>query len=275
MAAVRAGAATTLICALGDDGGGRMARELASEDGIELNAQASDSPTGAAGIFVDAEGRNSIMVGPGANAELAAEHVRSLHTQITASALVLAQLEVPGDAVCEALRIGRESQAITMLNPAPANIEVNDLLLSLTDVLTPNQTEFANLVARRVGERIDPDEVSAIDQARLHGLCRELLPLGSVVITLGASGCFVSHGEDLRNDERAHYRITGERVDVVDSTGAGDAFNGALAGRWVLEPTLPFATHVQWATRFAAMSTESAGAASAMPQGDEVDSRFD
>lgn len=274
-ATARAGATTALICALGNDGGGRMARELAADDGIEVHAQTSDAPTGAAGIFVDAEGRNSIMVGPGANAELSAGHVRSLHAQIAASALVLAQLEVPTDAVNEALRLGRGAQAVTILNPAPANAEAPESLLNLTDVLTPNETEFVNLIARRVGDRIEPDDVSAIDQTRLHDLCRELLPHGSVVITLGASGCFVSHGANLRMDDRAHYRIPGERVQPIDTTGAGDAFNGALAASLALDSGAPFAQHARFATRYAALSTERSGAASSMPNRAEIATRFD
>lgn len=274
-AAARAGAPTALICALGDDGGGRMARELAAADDIDLLVQSSDAPTGAAGIFVDAEGRNTIVLGPGANAELSADHVRSLHAQIAASRLLLVQLEVPVAAVGEAMRIARYAQATTILNPAPANAEVLEALLSLCDVLTPNESEFSQLIARHVGERVDPDEVSALDQPRLHALCRELLPHGSVVITLGASGCFVSHGADLRGDERPHYRVPGERVDAVDTTGAGDAFNGALAASLAMEAEAAFTAHVQLATRFAALSTESAGAAPSMPRSDEVNARFD
>ncbi|MGI8561569.1 MAG: ribokinase [Luteimonas sp.] len=274
-AAARAGAPTALICALGDDGGGRMARELAAADGIDVHVQSSDAPTGAAGIFVDAEGRNTIVLGPGANAQLSAAHVCSLHAQIAASRLLLVQLEVPVAAVGEAMRIARDAQVTTILNPAPANAEVLEALLSLCDVLTPNESEFSQLIARHVGERVEPDEVSALDQPRLHALCRELLPHGSVVITLGASGCFVSHGSDLRGDERPHYRVPGERVDAVDTTGAGDAFNGALAASLALEADAPFAKQVQLATSFAALSTESAGAASSMPSRDEVAARFD
>src|SRR3546814_4341230 len=75
-------------------------------------------------------------------------------------------------------------------------------------------------------ERLDGDAVASLDQPHLHALCRDLLPAGTVVVTLGASGCFVSHADDaLRGDDRAFYRLGAEHILVVDSTGAGDAFN--------------------------------------------------
>jgi ribokinase len=181
-------------------------------------------------------------------------------------AVVLAQLESPVEAVAAALRLGRERGAATILNPAPANVAVPGATLALADVLTPNETEFAAMLGRHVGERIDPEAVSRIDQARFHGLCRELGHDASVVVTLGASGCFVSHPEaNLRGDEAACYRIGAEPARVVDTTGAGDAFNGALAASLALRPDAAFAEHVRFATRYAGLSTEHEGAALAMP----------
>ncbi len=209
IAAARAGADTRFICALGDDAGARLARELCANDGIDLHAAASAAPTGTAGIYVDAEGRNCIVIGAGANAEL-----------------------------------------------APAWV-----------ILTPNETEFVALLNRHVGERVDADAVAGLDQPRLHALCRTLLPEGSVIITLGASGCFVSHANShLRGDEHACYRISAEPAHVVDTTGAGDAFNGALAASLAQRPQRAFIEHVRFAGRYAARSTEHAGAALAMPK---------
>jgi ribokinase len=180
---------------------------------------------------------------------------------------VLAQLESPPEAVAAALRFGRERGATTLLNPAPANAAVPGSLLALADVLTPNESEFAALLGRHVGERIDADAVSGIDQGRLHALCRDLGHDSSVVVTLGASGCFVSHPEsDLRGDDAACYRIGAEPVRVVDTTGAGDAFNGALAASIASRPGVAFAEHVRFASRYAGLSTEREGAALAMPR---------
>jgi ribokinase len=275
-ASSRAGAPTSFVCALGDDAGGRLARGLAGDDGIELLAQAAETPTGSAGIFVDGEGRNCIVLGPGANAELSVAHVSAQRDAFAAAAVALAQLEVPADAVAEALRLARAAGAITLLNPAPANVDAPEALLALADVLTPNETEFAALLGHHLGERIDPDAVATLDQARLHALCRQLLPRGSVVVTLGSAGSFVSHPDDrLRGDAADHYRVAAETVHAIDTTGAGDAFNGALAASLARDREAPFADHLRLATRCAALSTERAGAAASMPSLSDIAARFD
>jgi len=274
-ASARAGATTAFICALGDDPGGDLARRLAEADGIDLRAQHSDEPTGTAGIYVDGEGRNSIVIGAGANGVLSPEHVGAQRDAFDAAGVVLAQLESPPDAITTALQAARAHGATTLLNPAPANAPTTRELLVLADILTPNETEFAGLVTRHVGERIDGDAVTALDQPRLHALCRELLPAGTVVVTLGASGCFVSHaGDALRGDERPFYRLGAEQVRAIDTTGAGDAFNGALAAALAGGPGVAFAAHLRFASRFAALSTEREGAAAAMPRHADVLERF-
>ena len=267
MAARRAGAATAFVCALGQDLGAQLARSLCAGEGIDLRDVACDAPTGAAGIYVDAGGRNEIVVAPGANAQLEAGFVESTLAAIDPPSVVLAQLESAIEAIESALRFGREHGATTILNPAPANVAVPGSLLALADVLTPNETEFAALLGRHVGERIDANAVSGIDQARFHALCRDLGHDSSVVVTLGASGCFVSHPEsNLRGDDSACYRIAADAVRVVDTTGAGDAFNGALAASIALRPDAAFGEHLRFATRYAGLSTEHEGAALAMPR---------
>ncbi|MBP6796903.1 MAG: ribokinase [Luteimonas sp.] len=266
-AAARAGADTVFVCALGDDAGGRLARALAAADGIELRVRASDEPTGTAGIYVDEAGGNSIVIGPGANAALDEEFVAAQADAIAGAKIVLAQLETPVDSVLEAMRLARAAGIKTILNPAPANAPGSRELLAVVDVLTPNETEFAALLARHAGERIDAGEVSAFDDARLHRLCRTLLPRGTVVVTLGGAGAFVSHREDkLRGDEADHYRVPAAPAEVVDTTGAGDAFSGALAASLATRANTVFAEHVRFAARYAALSTEREGAAAAMPR---------
>ena len=275
VACARSGAPTTFICALGDDAGGAMARELAAADGIDLRAEASSEPTGTAGIYVDARGRNTIVIGAGANGVLGAAHVTADPALARAAGVLLAQLESPAEAIEAALAMAREAGATTLLNPAPANAPTSMGLLRLADVLTPNETEFAAQLARHVGERVEPDSVAALDGARLHALCRKLLPHGTVVVTMGSVGVFVSHAEEEpRGDAQPYYRIGAESVTASDTTGAGDAFNGALAASLARAPGQPFAAHVRYANRFAALSTERAGAAASMPRHDEVLARF-
>ena len=276
IAASRAGAHTIFLCALGEDAGGALAQSLAKADGIDLRDLVSDQPTGTAGIYVDARGRNSIVIGPGANASLTADFVRSQAESIAACAVVLAQLESPIDSVITAFAMAREQGITTLLNPAPANATTTGELLALADLITPNETEFAALVSRHIGAKIEADDVAINDGASLHALCRELLAHGSVMVTLGSTGVFVSHAEDaLRGDGKPYYRMAAEPADAIDTTGAGDAFNGALAASLAGDRELPFAQHVRFANRYAALSTERAGAALAMPRLAEVVARFD
>ncbi|MDI9237368.1 ribokinase [Lysobacter sp. LF1] len=275
-AAARAGATTTFVCALGDDLGGQLARALATADGIDLRDHASEAPTGTAGIYVDHDGRNSIVIGPGANADLGADFVQTQQAAIAKAHVVLAQLESPLPAVEAAFAAARAAGVRTVLNPAPADALAPASLLGLADVITPNETEFCAQLARHAGERLDAATLVAHDDDTLHALCRRLLPQGTVVITLGAAGCFVSHAPGrLHGDARTHYRVAAAHVQPQDTTGAGDAFNGALSASWARNPTAAFADHLHYANRYAALSTERAGAAASMPHDADVRARFD
>ena len=266
VAARRAGAQTTFVCALGDDAGGAMARGLAAQDGFTLSAEASTEPTGTGGIYVDARGRNTIVIGPGANAALSIGFVQQQQALLAGARVVLVQLESPVETIEAALAVAREAGVTTVLNAAPADAPSSIGLLKLADVITPNETEFAALLSRHVGERIDPNDVAALDGASLHALCRKLVGSGTVVVTLGAVGVFVSHDEDtLRGDSQPYYRVGAEQVQAIDTTGAGDAFNGALVASIAHSPDAPFARHVRFANQFAGRSTEKEGAAAAMP----------
>ncbi|KAF1719389.1 ribokinase [Pseudoxanthomonas wuyuanensis] len=275
VAAARSGAATTFLCALGEDAGGAMARALAGEDGFQLTAEGSDQPTGSGGIYVDAHGRNTIVIGPGANAALSVDFIQQQRAAIGAAAVLLAQLESPVETIEAALISAREAGVLTVLNAAPANAPSTIGVLKHANILTPNETEFAALLARHVGERIEADDVATLDGGSLHALCRKLLPDGTVVVTLGAVGVYVSHADDaLRGDSQAYYRIAAEQVQTVDTTGAGDAFNGALAAALADNPAAAFAQHVRFANRYAALSTELPGAAQSMPRAADVAARF-
>lgn len=272
VAAARAGARTAFVTALGEDLAASHALALAQAEGIELLAEMHpDQPSGSAGIFVDAAGRNVIVVAPGANAALSATHIARQRAAIEDATVLLAQLEVAGDAIADALRLANLAGAITVLNPAPANAPTTASLLAQADILTPNETEFAALLARHASLAVDPDRLAATDDDALHALCRQLVRDGTVVITLGAAGVFVSHPSDnLRGDAASHYRVPGEAVRALDTTGAGDAFSGALAAALARDPKGRFRTAVAFANRYAARSTERAGAALAMPYAAEL-----
>ncbi len=267
IACTRAGARTTFVCALGDDIGGQHARDLAAADGIELREKRSTHATGTAGIHVDDDGHNTIVIGAGANADLSAAFVTRQADTLAGASVLLAQLESPLGSVLEALRLARAAGTTTLLNPAPANADCLRELLAAADILTPNETEFAALLERHSSTRIDSDAIAGSTDVQLHRMCRTLLPRGTVIITLGAAGAFVSHREDLlRGDPAPFYRVAAGKVTPVDTTGAGDAFNGALAAALACAPSAAFAGHVQFATGYAGASTEQRGAAAAMPQ---------
>lgn len=274
-AAARAGAATHFVCALGEDLGGQLARALAAADDIHLHDLSCEAPTGTAGIYVDSDGRNSIVIGPGANAELSADFVGRHDDVFSAASVVLAQLESPVQAVEAALTQSRRTGALALLNPAPADAVAPASLLALANVITPNETEFCAQLERHVGEQIDPDALPCQDDATLHAACRRLLPHGSVVLTLGAAGCFVSHAPGmLRHDASPHYRVPAAVVNAIDTTGAGDAFNGAMAASLAARPEAAFSEHVRYAVHYAGLSTERAGAAASMPRHGDVRERF-
>lgn len=266
VAAARAGAETIFLTSLGDDAPASQARMLATGEGIDLRDEVHvDLPSGAAGIFVDSEGRNVIVVAAGANAALTPAFVNAQADAFALSRVLLAQLEVQPDAILRALQMARNSGAIAILNPAPANAETTEELLDSADILTPNETEFAALLERHRGTVIDADGLAQRPDADLHSLCRTLAA-ATCVVTLGAQGVFVSHPDHARRgDAASHYRIAAEKVSAIDTTGAGDAFSGALAASLALRPDAAFIDAVRFANRFAAISTERRGAALAMP----------
>ena len=254
VAAARLGSPTVLVGAVGDDEFGREARAALAAEGIDVSelATASAEPTGVALILVADDGENSISVASGANARLNAESVKeslgrlgSLHGDV-----ILVSREIPPHAIRQALRLARAEGAVTVLNPAPAGgIDLEEL--ALVDVLTPNRGELA-AAALTVGASRPEPEVQA---RRLTG------PGGvrqAIVVTLGAEGAlFVPTGDAPAASVPVH------SVRAVDTTGAGDAFSGALAALLASDRSLEDA--VRGAVVAAGLSTTVPGAREGMP----------
>lgn len=214
VAAARAGGDVTLIACLGGDMFGQRSLEGFARDGIHTQyvARSGQSPSGVALIFVSADGQNSIAVAPGANALLSPARVRRAAGAFHGASALLMQLETPLRTVAEAARLARRHGVPVILNPAPAQ-DLPDALLRRVWILTPNEGEASALSGVKV--RDETGAAKAAAKLRQRGV-------SAVIITLGARGAFVA-------DAQTHQLVAGFKVKAVDTTAAGDVFNGALA----------------------------------------------
>jgi len=276
VACLRQGVSTLFVGAIGDDHLGAIAQRFAEDEGLPCRwLVRNDVPTAASSIVVDRTGSNLLVVNLAANEHLDPAFVREQAGAFARAKLVLLQLENNLDAIRAALELGTEHGLLRMLNPAPVHPELEAAMLRSCDLITPNETEFALLLEHVAGERVSAATLVERPNSELHALARKL-GVPTVVVTLGAEGCFVSHYDagDRFGDAKPYYRIPAEKVEAVDSTGAGDAFSGALAAAMLRFADRPFRDAVVHANRAAAMSTEVVGTAPAMARFDAVRSRF-
>ena len=274
VASARQGVATAFIGAIGKDTFGDFAQGFAAKEKLPCRWQLrGDQPTATSSITVDAEGQNQIAMIFGANEHLDATFVRAQDDLFAQASTLLVQLENNLDAIAAALDAAAKHGLTRVLNPAPVHKDLDIDLLHRANIITPNETEFSLLLERFAATDVDPATLAQRDQADLHALARKL-DIATVVITLGAQGCFVAHNADWRGDDTAHYRLPPEKVKVIDTTGAGDAFNGGLVAAMALFPNAPFRRCIEHANRVAAMSTETIGTAPAMPTFAAVKQRF-
>ena len=250
VAAARCGGAVAMLGRVGDDAFGAALRAGLEDAGVDVSGLASvDAPSGVALIVTTAEGGNSIVVAPGANARLDAAAVAA--ADFAGVAYLLAQLETPLDGVIRAAEIARAQGAVFMLDPAPAQPLPSDLL-GLVDWLTPNETEARSLLG--LDEPLDPFAAALA--------LRSLGPRG-VVIKLGGQGAV------LLEPGGAPRLIPPFPVDVVDTTAAGDAFNGAFAV--ALSEGAGPAKAAEFASAAAALSVTRRGAQPSMAPRVEID----
>jgi ribokinase len=212
VAAARQGAQTTLIACVGDDAYGVQSISGLKQDGINTDAISTiaNCATGVAGIFVDDQGRNSIVIAPGANARLTPAHIST--ETIQAAQLLICQCETPLATIAAAMQIAHRHGVKVLFNPAPA-IPLPDTLFALVDYLIVNETEAGQLSGVPVTD---------IDSARLAS--QQLLNRGvhCVLLTLGEQGVCVSTHQQFDH-------IHAINVTAVDTTAAGDTFVGAFA----------------------------------------------
>lgn len=247
IAAARGGGDVTMVGAVGDDPFGAEIREVLADVGIDASHVAvSTVPTGTAHITVDDAGENQIIVVAGANGTVTSL-TEAHRAAITASDMLLLQLELPLPVVTEAVSWARRAGVRTMLTPAPV-VDLPDELLSNIDLLVPNEHEATSLTG------ID-DPIEAARDLRSRG-CR------AVVVTLGPHGCAHVDADGVTH-------VDGRPVTAVDSTAAGDTFAGCLAVALGEERPVPEA--LRWATTAASLSVQTVGASSSMPTRSQVD----
>ncbi len=274
VACLRQGVSTAFIGALGRDTFAEYAKQFVADEKMECRWQIHDDwPTATSSITINPKGENQISIILGANEHLDIDFIRRQDELFANADAVLVQLENNLDAVDAALELGERQNLVRVMNPAPVHPQLPETTLRRAQIITPNETEFSLLLERFAGEHVDADALAVTAPETLHTFARKL-GIDTVVVTLGASGCFVSHGENRRGDADAFYRIDGERVNAVDSTGAGDAFTGTLVAALTRFDGKPFREAIVHANRAAAMSTEIVGTAPAMQTFDAVIARF-
>lgn len=249
VAARKAGAEVTFLTKLGGDDHGRRIRDHLAALGFppEGLLREPDCPTGVALIFVDRAGRNLIAVAPGSNRKLTVEEVRRASGLLTPGGVVLAQLEIPLPAVREAFALAKARGLRTILNPAPAQ-PLPPEFFRLVDVLTPNERE-----AEALAGKADPEAAA-----------RELLArgAGTVIVTLGERGA-------LWVEARASRLCPSYPVQAVDTTAAGDAFNGALA--CALAEGRPLDAAIPFANAAGALAATRRGAQDSLPLRQDIE----
>lgn len=254
VAAARLDADVTMVVKLGKDDLGDKAETNLRNEGVNADfiLRTETTHTGVAFIIVDETGENMIVVAPGANTQLTPEDVEATREAIVTADMLLVQLESPVETVEHAVRIAHEAGVRVLLNPAPGQ-PLDPQLLTMVDVLTPNETEAEIITGHSVG---------SLEETRAAAQQLRDMGIEVVVITLGAQGALL-----VTEDGAEH--IAGHSVDVVDTTGAGDAFNGALAV--ALAEGRALSDAVAFANVAAALQVTKLGTAPAMPYRDDVE----
>jgi ribokinase len=257
VAASRSGASVTMITKIGADPFAKIALESFQHEGMDTRYVMQDKryPTGTALIMVDENtSENQIVVTIGACEHIAPEEIEAARPKIENSRVLLTQLETNLDAVRKAVEIAHARGVTIILNPAPAPLHpLSDELLAKIDILTPNETEASILSGVKVVNMDDAKRSARVLKAK---------GIGSVIITMGSKGALVL-------TDSIEYIIDPIKVKVVDTTGAGDAFNGGLAtalaeGRDIVQA-------VAFANATGALSVTKVGTAPAMPYRNEIE----
>lgn len=254
VAAKRLGGSVAFISKTGNDVFGRQSVQLFEEEGINIDYMISDPlhPSGVALITIDKNGENCIVVAPGANSALTEKEIEGAYQLLLGSSIILMQLEIPLQIVAHIASLAAGSNSKLIVNPAPACSLPLSLLQNI-DILTPNRKE---------AEMISGIPISNIEEAGSAATAIREMGVGIVIITLGAEGALISSKD-------TNKLIKAPSVKAVDTTAAGDVFNGALAVALSEGKSLEDA--VAFSCKAAAISVTRLGAQAAAPYRQEVE----
>ncbi len=253
VAVSRLGGEVVFISKIGNDIFGKQSSKIFGDEGINIGGIYAEvnSPSGIALITVDKHGENSIVVAPGSNSFLDKNNVKDAIDKFPESEILLVQLEIPIETVKFAIELAFERKIRVILNPAPVNPEILSIL-NLVDIITPNAQEASTLANYPVED---------LESAKIAAKKIRELGVNTIIITLGKEGALVYDQED-------YYIIEAPIVDAVDTTAAGDVFNGALAVALAEGKEMRHA--VTFACRCAAISVTKMGAQSSIPHRNEI-----
>ena len=256
IAAVRLGSKVSFFGKVGDDANGRMAIELYKKNKIDPKTVfvSKNFPTGVAGIMINkSDGTNAIIVYPGASMEITINEINQFSNILLNCKVFLTQLEIKKEVTLYSLKLAKKNSAITILNPAPA-IKIEDEFFKYIDFFTPNETEAEFYVGKKI---------ETYDQAKEAGEFFLKKGVKNSIITLGEKGIYFSNQENSFSLPALNLKDK-----VVDTTGAGDCFNGALAS--ALEQGMNIKECLDFAIKASGISTTKKGAANAMPSLAEI-----
>lgn len=254
VAAARLGGNVGFVSCLGDDAAAAALRQQFTADGIDTEGliTAAEIPTGTALIFVSEEGENCIAVSPGANHQLTPAAIDAVAERIAGAEYLLLQLEIPMETVVRAIEKASEAGTRVVLNPAPA-IPLADELLRKLYLITPNRTEIETLTGIPVHTPEDASRAAAALLAK---------GVEHVIVTLGSEGALIKTPTE-------EMLIPAYPVTAVDTTAAGDVFNGALLV--ALSEGRPLQEVVRFAARCASVSVTRLGAQTSIPWRREIE----
>ncbi len=255
VAAAKAGGNVGFLGRIGADTFGQMGRDVWVEAGVTpMVIEDAERPTGSAGIFIEeATGKNAIVIVPGAAGAISVADIEARADDIAQTIVAMTQLEQPMEAAHRFLQIASQAGVTTILNPAPA-AALPDGMLALCDYVTPNETEAEELTGLSVS---GPDDALPAAKALLSQGVRK-----GALITLGENGSLFWDGT------QAIHTPPMNAGPVVDTTGAGDAFNGGFAT--ALSQGQPIEDALKFATATAALSVTKHGTAASMPSQAEI-----